>query len=497
MPIPVPHEPAEIERMAEAFARLGPAFDAFTATHADAPFPPFRPGDDWAPAGPLPEQGAGLETTLDELAAMVGDANRISAPGFTGFITTGAATVPAAAAGAVAVVGGQRYMLHSFNALEHSSLRWLADVCGLPPGVTGVYSSGGSTANLVALGAARQAALERQGVDAAEDGQPAGFRGRIYVSTLAHRTIHRSAAVLGLGRRAVTMIPVDADGRVRTDELEAALAADVATGITPVAVVAIGGATDTGSVDPIDRVAAIGRRFGAWVHVDGAYGLVANADPSLAALFAGIDQADSWIVDPHKWLASGVGIGATFVRDEGVLTRAFAEGDAAYLEGSMLADLEAAVSQFDGFAGRWADQGVELSSPSRGVIVWALLREIGRAGVVDRVRRHVGFARHVAERARGEANLELLMAPQLSVVCFRYLPDGAAPGVASDAVDDVNRRILERLRAETGLVPSSTVVDGRYAIRPCFINPRTTDAEVDGLVDAVLRFGSEDAAAGG
>ncbi len=489
MPSSLPPEPAEIERMAEAFARLAPAFDAFTEGHANPPFRAFTPPPDWAPGLSLPEAGAGLEATLDELAAMMADANRISAPGFTGFITTGAATVPAAAAGAVAVVGGQRYMLHSFNALEHASLRWLADVCGLPDGVAGVYSSGGSTANLVALGAARQAALERLGVDAGEDGHPAGFRGRIYASALAHRTVHRAAAVLGLGRQAVTMIPVDADGRVRLDELEAALVADGRDGITPIAVVALGGTTDTGSVDRIDEAAAIARRFGTWLHVDGAYGLIANADPHLAGLFAGVQEADSWIVDPHKWLATGVGIGATFVRDADVLTRAFAEGDAAYLEGSLSGAHETAVSQFDGFGGRWADQGVELSSPTRGVIVWATLREIGRGGVVDRIRRHVGFARHVADRALEEPRLELLMEPQLSVACFRYLPDGAAPGIRSDEVDARNRRILERLRGETGLVPSSTVVDGRLAIRPCFINPRTTEAEVDGLVDAVLAFG--------
>jgi aromatic-L-amino-acid decarboxylase len=488
----LPPEPAEIERMGEAFGRLAPAFDAFTAGHANPPFRAFAPGPGWGPAQPIPDQGAGLEPTLDELGALLEHAGRISAPGFTGFITTGSATVPAAAAGAVAVAGGQRYMHHSFNALEHTSLRWLADISGLPEGVAGVYSSGGSTANLVALGAARQAAVERLGIDAAEDGQPAGFRGRIHASALAHRTVHRAAAVLGLGRRAVIAHAVDGDGRVRLDELEAALEADARDGITPVAIIALAGSTDTGSVDRIDRLAALARRYGTWLHVDGAYGLTANADPMLAGLFAGVEEADSWIVDPHKWLATGVGIGATFVRDEGVLTRAFAEGDAAYLEGSMQGAPDTAVSQFDGFGGPWADQGVELSSPARGVIVWATLREIGRAGVVDRIRRHTGFARHTAERARSEPRLELLMEPQLSVVCFRYLPAGTAAGDQDDAIDEANRRILGRLRTETGLVPSSTVVDGRLAIRPCFINPRTTAAEVDGLVDAVLRFGAED-----
>ncbi len=135
--------------------------------------------------------------------------------------------------------------------------------------------------------------------------------------------------------------------------------------------------------------------------------------------------------------------------------------------------------------GPWADQGVELSAPPRGVAVWAVLREIGREGLVARVERHTAFARAIADEARSHPRLELLMEPQLSVVCFRYRPPA---GVDADAL---NQRILDRLRAETGLAPSSTLVDGRYAIRPCFINPRTTEREVEALVAAVVRFGDE------
>ena len=481
--VTAPREPAEIGRFGDAFARLAPAFDAWSAGNANAPFRPYiaAPGDPGT--GALPEAGVGLDAMLDELATVVEHGSRISAPGFVGFITTGAATGGAAALAATAVAGGQRYTVHSFNDLEHRSLAWLADLCGLPAGVTGVYSSGGSTAQLVALGAARQAAYERLGIDVAEAGAPAAPRGRIYASVLAHRTVHRSAAVLGMGRRAVAPIPVDDDGRVRLDELEAALAADAREGIIPVAVVAIAGTTDTGSVDRIDEVARIARRYGSWLHVDGAYGLFANAVPSLAPLFAGVEEADSWIVDPHKWLATGVGIGATFVRDGGVLTRAFAEGDAAYLEGSFHEDVDPGGSQFDGMSGPWADQGLELSAPPRGVAVWAVLREIGREGVVARVERHTEFARSLAEQARLHPRLELLMEPQLSVVCYRYVPP---PGMDADTV---NQRILDRLRAETFVAPSATNVRGMYAIRPCFINPRTTEREVDELAAAVVRIG--------
>jgi aromatic-L-amino-acid decarboxylase len=482
----VPDEPAEIGRLGEALARLSPALDAFNEDHAAGPFPPYRPTAADPGQGPLPETGIGLDATVDELSAIVRDGSRISAPGFISFITTGATTSGAAALTATAVAGGQRYTLHSFNAIEHTSLRWLADLCGLPDGVTGVYSSGGSSANLIALGAARQAAYERLGRNVAEEGALDAKPGRIYASALAHRTVHRSAAVLGIGRGAVVPIPVDADGRAREDELEAAIEADTRAGLVPIAVVACAGATDTGSVDRIDRLGAIARRYGAWLHVDGAYGLVANAVPALRPLFDGLEEADSWIVDPHKWLATGVGVGATFVRDEGVLTRAFAEGDAAYLEGSFNDESpDEAGSQFDQMGGRWADQSLELSAPPRGVAVWAVLREIGRSGVIARVERHVAFARAVAEAARSHPRLELLMEPQLSVTCFRYRP---ADGVDAD---ELNRAILDRLRRETTVAPSATVIGGQYAIRPCFINPRTTEREVDELVSAVVRFGDE------
>ena len=484
----VPAEPAETGRLADAFARLSPAFEAWHAANADGPFRPYLASPGAPGTGPLPEAGVGLDAMLDELSFIVEHGSRMSAPGWTGFITTGAATGGAAALAATAVAGGQRYTLHAFNDLEHRSLAWLAEACGLPTGLTGVYSSGGSTANLVGLGVARQAVFERRGVDVAEQGLPGGVRTRIYSSVLAHRTIHRSAAVLGLGRRSVAPIPVDRDGRIRLDELEAAMAADARDGVIPIATVAIAGTTDTGSVDRIDEVIAIARRFGSWVHVDGAYGLFANASPALAPLFTGVEGADSWIVDPHKWLATGVGVGATFVRDQGLLVRAFAEGDAAYLEGAFNEDAATFGSQFDSMGGPWADEGLELSAPPRGVAVWAVLREIGRAGVAARVERHVAFARSIAEQATAHPRLELLMEPQLSVVCFRYR------GPGGDDADALNRRILDRLRAETGHAPSSTLVGGRYAIRPCFINPRTTEREVDGLVDAVVRFGDELAA---
>ena len=303
--VTLPADPAEIERTGELLGRLGPAIDAFLRADGEGGYPPYVAGTIPSEAADLPADGIGADATVDELLRVVAHGNRMNAPGWLGFITTGATTVPALAGAAVASVGAQRYTLHAFNALERTGLRWLADLCGLPDGVAGVFSSGGSTAQLIALGTARQAAFERLGHDASATGLPPGVRSRIYASAAAHRTVHRSAAVLGLGRDSVLEVPVDREGRIRLDELEAALDRDARAGIVPVAVVAIAGVTDTGAVDRIDAVTAIARRFGAWVHVDGAYGLVANAAPRLQPLFAGVEEADSWIVDPHKWLATG------------------------------------------------------------------------------------------------------------------------------------------------------------------------------------------------
>jgi aromatic-L-amino-acid decarboxylase len=292
-----------------------------------------------------------------------------------------------------------------------------------------------------------------------------------------------------MGRDSVRTIRTDARQRIDVAALDAALAQDRRAGVVPVAVVAIAGTTNTGAVDPIADVLEVARRHRVWVHVDGAYGLVAVTDPALRPLFTGAAEAHSVIVDPHKWLATGVGVGATYVRHPGVLARAFVEGEADYLEGSFSTSADSLASQFDAMGGPWADLGVELSAPSRGALVWAVLREIGVAGVRQRVARHCGYARHLAALVSEHPRLELLAEPQLSVCCFRYHP----PATAHD-LDLLNARILERLRRETPHVPSSTVVGGRLAIRPCYVNPRTTLADVEALADAVVRLGDAETA---
>jgi aromatic-L-amino-acid decarboxylase len=312
--------------------------------------------------------------------------------------------------------------------------------------------------------------------------------GAIYATREAHHTVQRAAGVLGLGRAAVRPIACDEQMRMDVVDLRLALETDRAAGVLPVAIVANAGTTNTGAIDPIAEIAAVAREHGIWLHVDGAYGLPGILDSRLAGLYRGLEHADSVIVDPHKWLGAAVGIAATFVRDRDLLRRAFTQEPADYLEGSIAHDDDTPTApehSLDSFGTPYFDYGVELSAPARGVVVWALLKEIGVAGMRARIVRHNDMARRIAEAARAHPNLELLLEPTLSICCFRYVE----PGIAD--LDTLNRRLHRRLIRENRNLPSTTRVGGRLAIRPCFVGARGGMEQADELVADVLRIGAE------
>jgi aromatic-L-amino-acid/L-tryptophan decarboxylase len=474
---------SEVGNVGVYLARIGVELDRFLeALDGD----PVLRRDAWTASllRRLPEEGVGARAVIDEIAeTLIPNGARLAEPGFSAWITTGPDTVPVVAAAAASLAAPQRYTITAFNLLEELSLEWLAQLCGLGDRMQGVYSSGGSVANLVALGAARQWALEQAGIDAAADGI-AGVEMALYASVEAHHTVQRSAAVLGIGRSRVRLIATDDQQRMRVDLLRRAVEADVATGVLPVAVVATAGTTNTGAIDPLRAAGEVAREHGAWFHVDGAYGLLGSLDDRVASLYDGLELADSTIIDPHKWLGAPVGVAATFVRDRSLLHRAFTQEPAAYLEGAFEDVGEVQVS-LDSPGIPYMDFGVELSAPSRGAIVWSIIRELGREGVRARIRRDNDLARRLADQVRRHPRLELISEPVLSICCFRYTAR------AIDDLDAFNKTLLRRLVRETPYLPSSTVVNGTFVIRPCYINARTQPGHVDGLIDAVVALGDE------
>jgi aromatic-L-amino-acid decarboxylase len=484
---------ATTDALGEAIRAVLPSLERFLEFEGPDP---ARERSRWRPAldRPLPAAGIGRDATLAELSELViANGLRVGHPGFSGWVTTGPSDVAAAADLAQAVAVPQRWWSTAGNFVDDLAMRWLIELLGFPASFVGTFTSGGSTANLVGIGAARQHAGERLGLRPSLDGIEGMVEPRVYASTETHHVVGRALGVLGMGRANLRSIPLDRAGTIDLDLLQAALDEDLAAGRTQVAVVGCAGDVNTGRVDPMAELTRIAHERGLWLHVDGAYGGFGLLDERIRELYGDISAYDSFAIDPHKWLAAPVGTGAAIVRDEGVLGRAFTIETGDYdrereVATGGTADLG---SPFDELGLGTPDWGVDFSTPARGLAVWAILREIGAAGVRERVVRHDDCARRVAERARTSHELELLSEPVLSICCFRFKPVGWTDEKRLDALNDA---VLHGIRARGRVVTSSTRVDGRLAIRPCFINPRTTLADANALVDEVLAVGRELAA---
>ena len=472
---------ADCGKLTELLSQLGGYLDQYQIfEHADA----VEKMSSWQQQlqGDLPIDGVGIQQVMNEIGhVLIPNGSQIPNPGCTSFITTGATNIGALTTLASAVAAPQRIGLTAFNYLEELSLNWLAQMFGLEASMKGVYSSGGSVANLVALGAARQYAFEKQGTDPAQYG--VSGKCRIYATDATHHTINRAAAVLGLGRDSVFVIESDSMGRMIPKALKEQIETDQDQNYVAIAIVANAGTTSTGAIDPLKAMGEVAQDHGIWFHVDGAYGLPGILDPQKQHHYDGLSLADSVIVDPHKWLGAPVGIGATFVRDRSLLHRAFNQGESDYLEGSL--STEDTQHSLDNLGIPYYDFGVELSAPSRGAVVWAIIREIGKQGLQERVSRHNAMARQLANYANEHPNLEVLQAPTLSICCFRYTTDKYTD------LNELNKRIHRRMVHRGRSMPSTAVINNQLAIRPCFVGARTSWQQVDELIEEVLNAANE------
>ena len=478
---------ARVTDLAGAVGSILPALDAFNRFEG-----PDRSslGSEWGPLldEPLPERGVGVEAVLDVLRdVIIPRGLRTGHPGFTSWVTTAPSTTAAVGHLAAAVAFPQRHWHQPGQHLDFMAVRWIIELLGFPSSFVGVFTSGGSTANLIGLGAARQHAAEKMGVDAALDGIGAIPGPRIYASPEVHHVVTRAMGVLGLGRRNLRTVDLDAGRRADVRQMAAFIREDIAAGRTPVAIVGNAGDVNTGIVDPLPQMAELAHEFDLWFHVDGAYGGWGVLDERVEAAYGDRGAFDSFAVDPHKWLAAPLGTGLTICRDGELLSRAFTIEPGAYDRERLAAtDLTTDLESPWAAIGGTPDWSVDFSTPTRGLPVWAVLKEIGAEGMRERVRRHNDFARIVADHARREPELELLAEPQLSIACFRYRPAGWDD---EERLNELNAAILAELRRVGRSLPSSTNVDGAFAIRACYINPRNDREHVELLVADVLDIG--------
>ena len=357
--------------------------------------------------------------------------------------------------------------------LEEVTLDWLRRLLGLPEAFEGVINDTASSSTLYALAAAREAGLP----EAREDGLAAGPRARVYASAEAHSSVDKAAITLGLGRRGVRRVEADGTYQMRPDALRAAVEDDRDRGIRPLAVVATLGTTSTTSVDPVDEIADVAAEHDLWLHVDAAYGGAGALLPEFRPLFRGWERADSVVMNPHKWLFTPIDCSVLFCRRPEMLRRAFS------LTPEYLRTRE------EDEVRNLMDYGLSLGRRFRSLKLWFVLRWFGARGVRDRIRDHVGWARALADAVDREEGWERAAPVPFSTVVFRCAP----AGWSEEDVDDLNRRVMERVNRSGRAFLSHTVLDGRVWLRLAVGNLRTTAVHVEEAWDLLREAMEEEA----
>jgi aromatic-L-amino-acid/L-tryptophan decarboxylase len=410
-------------------------------------------------SGEVPVDGMGKAAF--DLLPEIFENSRPASPRFFGYVFGSGEPVAALGQFASAVLHQNATAWRSgpsANAIERTVVRWLAEGIGCH-GFSGSLTVGGSSANLMGLCMAREAKAP------AND---SGVRGGIiYCSTEAHMSITKAAALLGFGHDSVRLIHVDNAFRMRIPDLRDAIERDFAKGLKPIAVVASAGTTATGSIDPLREIAEVCRNHNLWLHVDGAYGALAAL--AIPEAFDGIALADSISLDPHKWLYQPTGSGCLLYRDPADARRAFSHsGDYARVISN---------DPIEGFA--FFEESIELSRPFRALGIWLSLRYFGLDAFQQSIKDDLRLAQILCAEIDAEPKLERLAPVALSAVCFRYI-DG------TDDLDSLNQKILDRVIRRGRVYISNATISGKFALRACIVNHRSTEEDVKAIIAEVL-----------
>jgi aromatic-L-amino-acid decarboxylase len=432
---------------------------------------------------PLPEEGADADGLLAEAAGLLMDHGLFNGhPRFFGYITASPAPIGMLAdflAAAVNANCGGWVLSPMASEIEAQTVRWIADLIGFGEGADGLLMSGGNMANMTAFVAARTRMADwnvRERGLSAEGSRPL----RVYGSAETHTWIEKAADMFGLGGAATRWIPTDDDLRMDLGALRDAIDRDRDEGALPMMVVGTAGSVSTGAVDDLPDIAEICRDRGVWFHVDGAYGGFAAAVPDLDPRLAGIGQADSIAIDPHKWLYAPVEAGCTLVRDPAALRDAFAYHPAYY--------------SFGVEATNYLDRGPQNSRGFKALKVWLALRQVGRRGYRAMIAEDCALSRRLHRNVQEHPELEAFT-QDLSINTFRYVPpdlwDRRAESETAARLDELNEAILGRLEGGGEAFVSVARIRGAYLLRACIVNFHTSAEDVDALPEIVARVGRE------
>jgi glutamate/tyrosine decarboxylase-like PLP-dependent enzyme len=347
------------------------------------------------------------------------------------------------------------------NQIEMVVLEWIREWMGLPPGASGLLTSGGSAANMTAVVAARHAAVEKGG----------DIRKlTVYTTAQAHSSVVRAAWIAGISRDNVRTVEMDERFRMKPDSLRKKVSDDLAAGDQPFMVAASAGTTNTGSVDPIDEIADICRESSLWLHVDAAYAGFAALTEEGRALLGRLERADSITLDPHKWLFVPFECGCLMVREPSRLSDAFR------IAPEYLKDVEPGEEEVN-----FADRGVQLTRYSRALKIWVSVNYFGTSAIAAAIQDAMERARLLESLVAASPDFEILSGAQFGIVCFRAHPAGAA----EDQLDDLNERINARVVDGGRFLISSTRLNGHFSLRMCTLGYRTTHDDIRELFSTI------------
>ena len=436
----------------------------------------------------LPVEGEDLERIFADCRLLMNASRHNGHPRFFGYVAS-----PATPLGAYAdlIASALNQNVTSWRSapaateVEKTVVRWLAELVGYGSDSAGLLTSGGSMANLTALLMAHRAY-------APQDVAVKGLRAidvpmTAYASEQVHLSIPKAADIMGLGREQVRLIETDEKFRLDVRALRERIDGDVRAGLKPFCIVASAGTVNTGAVDPLEETARVAEEYGLWFHVDGAYGALATLDNEKRMLFRGMERADSLSLDAHKWLYAPVDCGCLLFRDAGRVRAAFAPAEADYIKVHEAEEREA-------FA--FWDYGTELSRRFRALKVWMMLRYYGTRRLSEAIAHDNALAHFMAEAVGARDDFELLTPVCLSICCFRYLPESSRLRLeaaqsplereaAERELDETNARIMHTVQRGGRAYLSNATLRGRFCLRACITNFRTTRADIERTLDAV------------
>ena len=431
---------------------------------------------------PLPEHGTDSDQLLKQAATLLFDHSTFNGhPRFLAYITSSAAPLgmlgDLLAASVNPNVGGGP-LSPMATEIEAQTIRWIAEMLDYPTGCGGLFVSGGNAANFTAFVAARRA---KTGWDVRTQGMIAGEgqRLRVYTSGETHTWIQKAADLFGLGTDSICWLPTDAGLRMDVAALRRQIEIDKANGDLPMMVIGTAGSTATGAVDPLPQIAEICREYNLWFHVDGAYGAPAAMLPDAPADLKALNKADSVAIDPHKWLYAPLEAGCVLVRDPKYLVDAFSYHPVYYH-----------FENIDRPHLNYYEYSLQNSRGFRALKVWLTIQQVGRKGYEQMIAEDIQLAGAFYQLAGDHAELEAVT-QGLSVVTFRYVPSGMETSTepAQTYLNELNDKLLSQLNESGEFFLSNAVVQGRFLLRLCIVNFRTSLVDIQALPETIVRLG--------